>query len=175
MVQLKRLRLCELETHLFLWRNDPSIMRWCRQPFELHYGDHLEWFKEQRVNPTIEMWGIHTGLHGLVGVCGLTDVNMIHKRAEFSLYVDPAMVGQGIGPYALVALLSKGFDTLCLRTIWGESFKGNPAINMFAEIGFKVEGERIDFYFKDGKYINAVLLSIQSDTFNNLKKKGHYD
>jgi RimJ/RimL family protein N-acetyltransferase len=100
-----------------------------------------------------------------LGVCGLTSIDLYNRHAEFSLYIAPQLQGDGLGTRALKTLLAYGFKTLGLNSIWGETFQGNHALKMFEQMGFKIEGSRRDFYFRDGKYIDAVLVSMQASEF----------
>jgi RimJ/RimL family protein N-acetyltransferase len=103
-----------------------------------------------------------TAQGGIVGVAGLTSIDRLARRAEFSLYIGPEHHGEGYGRKALIALFTKGFRDLGLNLIWGESFDGNPAIRLFESLGMIREGTRRDFYFKDGRFIDAHLFSIRS-------------
>ena len=100
-----------------------------------------------------------------VGVCGLTDIDWINRRAEFSLYVAPEQHRKGLGHRALNLLFAEGFGTLNLNLIWGETFKGNPAAIMFLKAGMKKEGTRREFYYRNGIYTDAILYSIRRDEF----------
>lgn len=98
-----------------------------------------------------------------VGVCGFTSIDMTNRRAEFSLYTAPQFQGRGFGTQALRCLLTHGFGNLGLHVVWGEVFDGNPALEKFLSVGFQKEGIRRDFYFRDGKFIDAHLISMRSD------------
>ena len=52
-----------------------------------------------------------------------------------------------------------------LNVIWGETFEGNHAYDMFLKLGMKHEGTRRQFYFKEGKHIDAHLVSITRQEF----------
>jgi RimJ/RimL family protein N-acetyltransferase len=120
-----------------------------------------KWAELQASDPSIRMYLIwaETTAHP-VGVCGLTSIDLVNRRAEFSLYIAPEARGAGHGQAALKTLLSHGFANLGLHSIWGESFEGNPATRIFETLGFKVDGKRRDFYFREGKFINATLHSL---------------
>lgn len=142
------------------WRNDPAIWKWCRQNDVISDMDQDRWIEAQSLSQTTKMYMIHAEGWLKVGVCGLTSIDPINRRAEFSLYIAPTQQGIGFGRKALATLLDHGFKNLGLHSIWGESFAGNPAIRMFGSLGFKNEGARRDFYFRDGKFIDAYLCSI---------------
>jgi RimJ/RimL family protein N-acetyltransferase len=141
------------------WRNTPDIYFWCRQNDLISDADQERWYDQQSADDTVKMYLIKAG-DVPVGVCGLTSIDLSNRRAEFSLYIAPGHHRCGYGRKALSTLLSHGFRNLGLNLIWGESFRGNPACQMFAGMGFVCEGARREFYFKDGKFIDALLYSI---------------
>ncbi len=147
------------------WRNNYKIWKWCRQNDELIYDNHLEWFDKIRKDPTIKMYSILDLDETYVGVCGLTDIDRVNQRAEFSLYIAPDFQRSGYATSALRTLLSHGFMNQNLNVIWGETFEGNPAYDLFLKIGMKHEGTRRQFYFKEGKHIDAHLISMTRSEF----------
>lgn len=158
MILLHRLKRPDLEK-TFQARNNPEISKWCRQDTELHWDDHVAWFDKQRTDDSIEMFGIHT--NELVGVCGLTNIDYVCRRGEFSCYIFPEFQRRGICSSSLEVLFSLGFYWLNLNLIWGETFSHNPAFKLFTEkLGMKKDGVRQQFYYKDGNYIDAEMVSI---------------
>lgn len=157
-------------------RNDPAVWKWCRQHDFLSDAEQIRWFNRQSEDPTIKMWkivatspheaedGPSTRQHN-IGVCGLTSIDYMNRRAEFSLWIKPELQGRGLGKVALEVLLLHGFMNLGLNLIWGESFEGNKAIRMFESLGFKRDGVRRSFYFRDGQFIDAYLYSILAEEF----------
>lgn len=149
---------------LFNWRNDERIFKWCRQHDLLTEQSHKTWFIKNQTDPKTKMYLIKTSEYSVpIGVCGFTDIDLINQRAEFSLYIAPAHHKQGYGREALQLLLWHGFRAYPFKIIYGESFDNNPAIEMFLKLGFKKEGIRRDFYFRDGKHIDAHLFSIKKE------------
>jgi RimJ/RimL family protein N-acetyltransferase len=149
---------------LFRWRNDPCIYKWCRQCEPLSRSDHERWFDWQSKDAHTRMYGAFEEGQ-LIGVCGLTSIDWINRRAEFSLYIGPEHQKRGLGQKALQVLVGHGFNVLNLNCIWGEAFDGNPAIEMFSRVGFKEEGRRRAFYFREGRYLDAMLFSILKDEY----------
>jgi [ribosomal protein S5]-alanine N-acetyltransferase len=151
------------------WRNDPRIYKWCRQSDIISDIAQDEWFARMSKDPSIRMYVINAEVsEGTLtrfpcGVCGLTSIDYINRRAEFSLYIDPIAQRKGYARAALKTLLKHGFDNLNLNLIWGETFDGNPAAKMFESLGFVKEGTRREFYFKEGRYIDAHLYSVKRE------------
>lgn len=172
LVSLDIIRESELEL-LLAWRNHPFIYQWCRQRDLIEELDHLAWFKSLQNNKKIKMYLVRDNLHlAPIGVCGLTDIDLYNQRAEFSLYIDPDKQGQGYGRDALKLLLYTAFRNYPLQIIYGETFRGNPAIKTFLNLGFYMEGTRRSFYFKGGQLIDADLVSIKRSEFEiNTTKK----
>jgi RimJ/RimL family protein N-acetyltransferase len=95
-----------------------------------------------------------------VGCAGLTDIDHVNSRAEFSCYIGPEYQKNGYGSKALKTLFTYGFKYLNLYSVWGETYNGNPALKMFLGIGMKNDGIRRSHYYRDGSYIDATLVSV---------------
>jgi RimJ/RimL family protein N-acetyltransferase len=155
---------------LLAWRNDWRIIQWSRQSDLLNEVTHAEWFERQAKDPTTRMYKMVLRTPGTtsdVGVCGLTSVDHFNRRAEFSLYVAPVFQRRGIGRAALRVLLSHAFDNLGLNVVFGETFDGNPAAKMFEALGMVKEGTRRQFYWRDGRLIDAHIYSITSEEWSH--------
>lgn len=139
-------------------RNRPEIYKWCRQVGLISETDQTKWMQSQNDDSRIRMFEVIA--KDLVGVCGLTDIDLINRRAEFSLYIMPEYQGKGYSKPALQTLFTWGFKSLGLESIWGETFQGNHAAEIFKAMGMIFEGTRRNFYYKDGQFINADLFSI---------------
>lgn len=155
----------EIAPEAFNWRNDPSIFRWTRQNGLISYSDHYNWLDKITKDPTIMMFGVFaTGGFSqgkTVGTAGFTSLRPEHGSAEFSLLIGPEYQRQGYGKPALQELLIYGFDVLRLNTIYGETLVGNPALKMFKDLGFQVEGSLKARYFKNGAYQDSIPVSVR--------------
>lgn len=157
------------------WRNHPKIRHWCRQYNLISDLEQKQWFEKQSSDPSIQMFIIKQSdtsdqnryRNMPIGVCGLTSIDNINGRAEFSLYIAPNYQKKGMGKNALLTLFRYGFEELRLHQIWGETFDGNRASKLFESIGMHKDGTRRDFYFKGGKYIDAHLYSITCIEFHS--------
>jgi RimJ/RimL family protein N-acetyltransferase len=145
---------------MLVWRNDRRVWKWCRQNSVISEAEHIAWFRSLLGNQKIKMFSICDSEGNFVGVCGLTDIDRVNSRAEFSLYLGPDFQNKGLGKSALKTLVDHAFIDENLHSVWGESFADNPACNCFESIGFKLDGVRRGFYFRNGDYIDARLYSI---------------
>jgi RimJ/RimL family protein N-acetyltransferase len=169
------------------WRNDERIYRWCRQSTVLSQEAHRKWRERIENDPSIKMFGIETTVNKSrmseiteiewtekttyqIGVCGFTSIDRQNQSAEFSLYIAPLYQGQGHGKKALEELIRIGFKQMNLNRIWGETFDGNHALNMFFTVGMKSEGVHREAYYKNGKFINAHVVSILRSEYEEINK-----
>ena len=136
------------------WRNHPEIYRWCRQNTLISEREHQDWLLKIHEDPTIKMFGIRIQRE-YVGVCGFTSIDHRNRSAEFSLYVGTEYQRKGFGKSALNFLVDHGFNEFNFHRIWGEVLDGNPAMAMFRELKFEIEGTQKSKYFKNGCYNDA--------------------
>ena len=148
------------------WRNHHEIWRWCRQNDLISEHDQDAWYSRIISDSTIKMYTISDHAQ-VVGVCGLTSIDLHNRRAEFSLYIGPEHQHKGHGRACLRSLLRHGFDNLGLNIIWGETFEGNHAYSMFESLGFLWEGTRRQFYYKAGNFVDAELYSVTREEFEH--------
>ena len=148
----------------YYWRNDYRIWKWCRQNDCLEWSNHVKYSDKISDDKSIKMYSIYV-TDIMIGVCGLTDIDNLCQRAEFSLYIAPDYQRKGYASAALKTLFSHGFMNQNLNVIWGETFEGNPAYDLFLKIGMKHEGTRRQFYYKEGKHIDAHLVSMTRSEF----------
>lgn len=173
MINLRRIHEDDLPI-LFSQRNHPEIYRWCRQNAPLHWENHVAWYKKQAENDSLSMFVIAEG-PSVIGTCGLTDIDYVNSRAEFSLYIAPEFQKSGYGKRALIELFKYGFNDLGLNRIWGETFEGNGALKLFQNLGMKIEGVRDEFYYRSGRYISSTLIGLGARDFNPNGSKASFD
>lgn len=169
MRHLRRIRQSDSE-FLFEGRNHPDVMKWCRQFSPLHREKHNEWVSRQAYRDDVDMFVVASTKGSPLGCCGLTDIDMVNRRAEFSLWIHPDEQSEGHGRHALAMLLAYGFKDLGLNRIWGETFAGNPAVKLFSNMGMEKEGTRREFYYRDGEFIDCHLFSMSRGMFDDLFK-----
>lgn len=136
----------------------------------------VDWFKAQDAETSIRMFSIWAksteSKETMVGVCGLTSMNFIARHAEFSLYIAPDIQNQGIGTLALGLLLDKAFDLYNLNLVWGEVFDGNDAaMASFEKVGFLTEAQLRSRYFKEGRFLDSLIISITASEWEDNRSR----
>jgi RimJ/RimL family protein N-acetyltransferase len=106
-----------------------------------------------------------------VGVVGLHNINPITHAAEFRVLIgDKSYWGQGYGTEATRLMLAYGFDLLNLHKIFlGVNSAHGAAVRAYEKAGFVREGELRDEIFRNGRYYNAIRMSILEAEYREVK------
>jgi len=106
----------------------------------------------------------------LVGMGGITNIQWENSIGEISLIIDPKITGNGFGTTAVSLLFEAGFNQLNLKTIFGECYYCNPAIEFWKKITQKCSGYTTilpNRKFWEGTYYNSLYFSVDRDGFTN--------
>ena len=169
----------ELSPHHLRWRNDSRIRRWTRQCEIATKEDHQRWLKGLEGDSSRKFFGVQVNWKNdvpiagkffrkepeIVGCAGLTSMQRPHDTAEFSLFIGPEYQKNGYGKEALKELIRYGFGVLDLHVIWGETFDGNPAWQMFQGLGFEERGRMPEMYYKFGHRLDSIHFSLLKSKF----------
>lgn len=164
---------CELVREMF---NDPELERlvvgWSfplsqyaqEKWYEKHYGD-----KDFR-------FIIETKDDGAVGVATLINIDWKNRIAEHGIKLaKKERRGKGIGTDAVMAIMRYAFDELGLNRLDGSLFTDNiPSKNMYMKCGWKEEGVRRKYIYKNGKYHDLVETGILAEEYYELIGKTKY-
>lgn len=94
----------------------------------------------------------------MVGNLGLE--TMISKRrrhvASFGVSVKAASQGKGVGRALIIAALDLADNWLDIRRIEITTYTDNiGGIGLYKSLGFVIEGEMVDYAYRNGEYVNA--------------------
>ena len=162
------------------WVNDPEV----RQGILFHHpyslAEEENWFEGMIKRPVDEhILGIEvrdTPLRGdeenwkLIGSLAFTNIDWRNRSSEVGIMIgEKAYWNQGYGTEAVRLLVKHGFNTLNLKRIYLHVFENNPrAIRAYEKAGFLHEGKLRQSEFKDGKYIDTLVMSILKEEFVNV-------
>ena len=98
----------------------------------------------------------------VVGTLGLRAGTNPRRRhvGEIGMAVHEAFQGRGIGTALVAAALALADDWLALRRVELQVFADNAAaIHLYERFGFVAEGLAREFAFRDGAYVDALLMA----------------
>jgi RimJ/RimL family protein N-acetyltransferase len=139
------------------WRNNPALRQYFREYRDLTFLDQARWFESLSGDDTKIMFAIHN--KGLVGCCGLTNIDWVNRSAEVSIYIgevelgkDPVYIDDKVAPAALKELMAYAFDECGLSRLWVEVFAFDTLkTNLFLGARFEKEGTLRGVHFTKGK------------------------
>jgi len=167
------------------WINDPEVKAGIGIYRPYSQAEEDDWFEEMLKHPPdehvlaieIRTQGESEGILAedvtdpgseswkLIGSCGFFKIDTRNRGAEFGINIgEKRYWHQGYGTEAVRLLVSYGFETLNLHRIFLRVFETNQrAIRAYEKAGFIHEGRQRQAEFRDGRYIDVLVMSILSD------------
>ena len=163
------LRAVEKEDLEYLrdWRNLSDFRKNFREVRELSLTDQEVWYdslqKTKHINYMFIIVDLETNKP--IGAAGLLYINWIIRSGDFSFYIgeNEMYIGDdGRANEAAQLLIDYGFKNLNLHKIWMELYEFDTQKIEFFKNGFdfKQDGLLRDNCFEDGKYWNALIISL---------------
>jgi RimJ/RimL family protein N-acetyltransferase len=106
----------------------------------------------------------------MLGEVVLNDISWENRSSNFRIALySQEYFGKGYGTQATRLIIGYGFEQLNLHRIELEVYDFNPrAAHVYGKVGFRQEGVRRDALLWQGRYQNAIMMSILEDEYNNL-------
>ncbi len=164
-----RLRAIEREDipRFVRWLNDPEVIEFLLMNAPLSRAVEERWFDKQVSTPShesqvfaIEILINDEWVH--IGNTGLHSIEPVHLAAEFGIFIgEKSFWNKGYGREAARLTLKHGFDNLNLNRIYLYVYQNNlRGIKAYESVGFVKEGEMREAVYKNGRYLNVLLMSI---------------
>lgn len=158
------------------WLNDPEISQWRSSKNKLYNKDEIEkWYRKVSKDPTSMHFKIfkskslkditHKKLFPFeddngfetdkwIGMISLQRINHVDSNAEIAFYIgNTTEHGKGYISEAINGIVEYGFNNLNLHRIYGAT--PNPAAKKaFIKCGFTKEGEQVEAFKINNKYVN---------------------
>lgn len=162
------------------WLNDPEVKQGIMIYHPFSQAEEDNWFERMIARPADErVIGIEVRIPSaegdeeswiLIGTLGFTDINWRVHASEFGIMIgEKSYWNQGYGTEAVRLLVRYGFDTLNLNRISLRVFENNRrAIRVYEKAGFVHEGRMRQAEYRDGKYLDVLLMSILREEFQKL-------
>lgn len=180
MIHGDRVRLRALNKNdlpLFVtWLNDPEVTQGLLHYLPFSLEDEEDWYENIRKRPREErplMIEIQPKDHWeSIGNLSLFDIDWRIRSAEFGILIGAKQHwNQGYGTEALNLTLNHGFQTLNLNRIHLKVFEDNArAIQAYKKAGFVQEGRLRQGHYKDGQFVDVILMSILRSEWDLLEK-----
>jgi diamine N-acetyltransferase len=157
--------------HFMKWINDPEILQGIGVYLPMSMVDEQDWFDKMRSRPpeehnlaieVKELTSEDKETWTLIGSCGFFNFDKRNACAEFGIMIgEKAYWNRGLGSESVRLLADYGFHTLNLNRIYLRVLETNPrAIRAYENAGFSHEGRQRQADFRDGKYIDLLVMSL---------------
>ncbi len=164
---------CEFVREMF---NDPEmenlVVGWA---FPLSKYSQEKWY-ENNYNSQDFRFVIETEEDGAIGIATLLDIDWKNRMAQHGIKLAKKDVrGKGYGTDTVMAIMRYAFDELGLNRLNSAWFVDNiPSKAMYMKCGWKEEGVRRDYIFKQGKYRDLVETGILASEYYELIEENNY-
>src|SRR5699024_11485599 len=129
----------------------------------------LQDIKEKNMNNQHERCFIMKKNNETLGLVELVSIEPIHRKAEFTIMIEPTYQGHGYASTATKLAMDYAFSNLNLHKLYLFVDEINEkAIHIYKKAGFQVEAILKDEFFVNGAYHNAVIMSIFQDQYMEL-------
>jgi diamine N-acetyltransferase len=182
MIYGERIRLRAIERddipRYVAWFNDPEVTAGLATYLPMSLADETRWFENLGNRPAEER-GMAVDVKTAeaawqhIGSVGFEHIEWVHRSAEFGIAIgEKTFWHQGYGTEAIRLMLKHGFETLNLNRIFLRVYENNPhAIKTYEKVGFVKEGIMRDAIYRNGCYINDLLMSMLRSEWNLLQEK----
>ena len=163
---------------LHLWANDPDIQRniggW---HFPTNGNDQEKWFESLNINSKNQRFAIRASESGIIGTVSLVEINWKDRNAFYGITIgESTNRGKGYAVDTNMAMMRYAFDELGLNRIDTTIIEYNLAsINLFVHrSGWKQEGLQKEWYFRDGRFWDRLIIGITRAEYKEFISKNNY-
>lgn len=145
--------------------------------FPVSKRDQIEWYSNCKNGLGRIRYTIVTKEDGPVGMIGLRDIDWKNGVASGlgMRIANKEIRTRGLATDAWMTLMRYAFNELRLNRINGSALAYNKAsLRVCEKVGFKVEGTQRQAVFKDGKYIDLILMGCLKSDYEALIKENNY-
>ena len=105
----------------------------------------------------------------VLGLVSLTNIDRMNQTAVFHIMIgDSTHRDKGIGSYATNEILRHAFYDMNLNRVELTVLESNNrAIALYEKLGFKKEGIKREAVYKNGEFVNMILMAILKSEYQN--------
>lgn len=173
-VYLRPLELADIDNGWSEWINDISVNRNLAGVFPVTKEDLERYYRESQP-PKAVMFAVCLIEDGkYIGNARLSKIDWINRSCEYGRLIgDGNFRGRGYGTEALKLLFHYGFHHLGMNRIFSSAWIENEvSLSSNSKMGMRREGVMKEAVFKNGKFVDVVLLSMTRSEFDKLHGDG---
>ena len=158
----------DLET-LRLMRNDPSTWTMLRSVEHVTPERQAAWYVGLSKDSSRAYYVVEDVQGNFVGMIRMDERDTLNRSVRVGADVAPALRGQGWGAAIYEMLLKWCFDYMNCHRVWLCVLDTNAAgKRLYEKVGFRIEGVARDAFFREGRYIDELVMSIIEDEYRRI-------
>ena len=140
-------------------RNDPDTWRYLTDISFLTSSGQRSWYQGLQGDKSRKYF-IVWEQEERVGLLRCDEIDHLNRSIRIGADVVKEHRGKGIGTRIYKLFLGYCFNYLNMHRVWLEVLSTNEiAIKLYKNVGFELEGIKRDAIFRDGKYIDYIIMS----------------
>lgn len=165
-IELRAVRKEDLP-HIAALRDDYLTWIHMNRPKLVIYGDQWKDWMAGRLIPDAPTYFVAQNEdHPFIGFVSLDEYSRLHASIRVGIDVAAGLRNQGFGGKICQSVKRYCFGRLNVHRLWTAlPVTSKAAIRFAKRQGFKVDGKCREAFFRDGKYIDQVMLSILGDEY----------
>lgn len=165
LVTLRSIQASDLPI-LTQWNFDPKIAEHLPSRFPNSLEEQNKWYQNQLNNVSKKKLIIIDNNSSMpIGVLGFMDIDHVNKNCEIGITIgESEFWGKGHSKEAIELGLNFLFNNWNFNIVYLTVFESNKrGISFFEKIGFQKDGMFRERYYKNGVFINQIIMSIKND------------
>jgi UDP-4-amino-4,6-dideoxy-N-acetyl-beta-L-altrosamine N-acetyltransferase len=149
-------------------RNDPSTWMHLTDITLLSAKTQQRWYDSLSSRNDRKYFVLGDEEHEFLGIIRLDEIDQTNRSIRVGCDIVPAFRGQGFGTKAFQLIKKYCFDYLNMHRLWLAVLETNHvAIRLYEKHGFRVEGRYREAIFRDGKYLDYIIMSLLEREYRN--------
>ena len=153
------------------WRSSKELIDHLGAPFRyINKEVDFKWFENYMQNRGTNIrCSILNEEEQVLGLVSLTNIDRMNQTAVFHIMIgDSTHRDKGIGSYATNEILRHAFYDMNLNRVELTVLESNNrAIALYEKLGFKKEGIKREAVYKNGEFVNMILMAILKSEYQN--------
>lgn len=146
------------------WLNDSDVTRFMQTGAFPTMRHSLRQYVKRlgKSSDTVMLAMVERGTGRHVGNVKLGPIHQIHHRADLGIMIgEKTRWGRGYGREAVGLMLGYAFERLNLHKVTlGVEAGHKPAVRLYEELGFKIEGVQRQHIFRNGRYRDNLVMGL---------------
>ncbi len=142
-------------------RNDANTWIHLTDPRPLGPGDQKNWIESLSMRAGRFYFVVSTIETPFIGIVRMDELDTLNRSVRVGADIVPEFRGKGFGIRLYQLLKRYCFDFMNVHRVWLAVLETNGhAMRLYEKQGFKVEGRYRSAVYRDGKYLDYILMSI---------------